>query len=109
MTIRKALTDPPLSGFVERIETHHIGQIAHAARDLALRAEIVFLHVVLNVEPVDDEAGSEVATREKHRPHYAVAGAARILRPAHRGIAFFLPAAARVVIEMLHDVRGVRL
>lgn len=106
MTIAQPLPDPSRHRFVERIETDHVGHTAHAPRDLALRAKIMLLHVVLNIESVDEEARREIATGEKQGPHDAVGRTARILRPAHRRVAIFLASAARVVIQMLHDVRA---
>jgi hypothetical protein len=98
MTIAQGLSDPPLGRFVQRIEAEDIGQIADAARDLALCAEVVLQHVVLNVAAFDLEAGSEIAAGEEQCPHEAVGGAARVLRPAHGRVAVFLTAAALIVL-----------
>src|SRR5271156_3805144 len=109
MTIRERLADPSWSRFVERIEAHHVRQIADAARDLAHRAEVMLEHVILHVDAVDVQAGREVATGEEQRPHYAIGGPPRVRGPAHRRVAILLPAAASIVIQMLHYMCGARL
>ena len=108
MLIRERLADPSRSRFVERVEAHHVRQIADALRDLTHRAEVMLEHVILHVDAVDVQSGREVAASEKQRPHDAVGWPSSVRRPAHRRVAIFLAAAACIVIQMLHYMCGAR-
>jgi len=104
--IAEIQADIAAAGFVERVETYDIRQMADMPGNRADAAEIMILQVILNVAAIDREVGREIPAGKEQRPHDAVDGEAIILRPAHHRIAIRLAAAASEIVFVLHHMGG---
>ena len=110
MLMAHLLADPAGARLVQRVEAQHMGHVLHAFGHLLHGGHIVLLQIGLGVEPVDLVAGGKILACEEQRPHDGIARAAVIVRPGHgRVIVLLPPAAARIVVAVLHHLGSARL